>query len=124
MHLTSNLLALILSLQLLLGGLARLPIPSPSRIAAAQSQAKADALKSALPPSIQFHLNADQLMQAFGAVMCLASVLVSIPRRRVRRAGLVVAGAVLGVGLWSGVFAPAWLPVVNLGVVGGLWGCS
>ena len=118
--LASHILASILSFELLLGGQARLPFsPTPQIQKIAMS--KADGLKDALP---FVPLNAVNLTQLFGVLMCLASLLVAVPATRAR--GLLLSGSISLVWWYSHVRmgVPCWLPVVNTGLAGVIWWIS
>lgn len=86
MSLLSHVLAAILSLELLLGGQARLPFsPTPSLYK--RAMAKADGTLAAFP---FVPLDAVTFTQAIGVAMCIASVGVALPATRV--AGSVLSG--------------------------------
>ena len=86
MSLASHLLAAILSLELLLGGQARLPF-SPTPSLSKRAMAKADGTLAAFP---FVPLDAIAFTRAIGAAMCVASVGVALPATRV--AGSVLSG--------------------------------
>lgn len=79
MSLLSHVLATILSLELLLGGQARLPI-SPTLSLRKRAMAKADGTLAAFPI---VPLDAVTFTQAIGVAMCIASVGVALPMTRV-----------------------------------------
>ena len=75
----SHVLATILSLELLLGGQARLPF-SPTPSLRKRAMAKADGTLAAFPI---VPLDAVSFTQAIGVAMCIASVGVALPTTRV-----------------------------------------
>ena len=117
MHLSSHILAALLSFQLLLGGQARLPF-SPTPTLQKKAMSKAQGVKDAL----QFMpLDAIRLTQCFGVLMCLASILVALPDTR--RVGAMLAGSIACVGWYSQakMGVPYWLPIVNTGLAATIW---
>lgn len=89
----SHILAAILSIELLLGGQARLPI-SPTPSVNKRAMAKADGLKAAFP---FVPLDAPTFTQVIGVAMCIASVGVALPSTRL--AGSVLSGCLSLMGL-------------------------
>ena len=88
----SHVLATILSLELLLGGQARLPFsPHPTPSIQKQAMAKADGTLAAFP---FVPLRATTFMNVIGVAMCIASVGVALPIPEVRRAGAALSGCV------------------------------
>ncbi|KAF6229247.1 hypothetical protein HO133_007363 [Letharia lupina] len=103
-----HVLATVLSLELLLGGQARLPFsPTPSLYK--RAMAKADGTLAAFP---FVPLDAVTFTQVIGVAMCLASVGVALPATRVA-----------GWSQWR-MEIPYWLPVVNTGLAMAIWTVS
>ena len=109
MHGAAHIPAGILSSQLMLGSLARLPhspFPRLQKIA----MSKAEGFKAAVP---FVPLDAVSLTQYFGFILGLASILVALPRTR--RLGSMLSGS-LSILMWysqAKMGATDWLPIVN-----------
>ena len=74
----AHVLAAVLSLELLLGGQARLPFSMTPKLHK-RAMAKAEGIKAAFP---HVPLDATTFTQAIGATMCLASIGVALPATR------------------------------------------
>lgn len=86
----SHILATILSLELLLGGQARLPFsPHPTPSIHKQAMAKSDGTLAAFP---FVPLRATTFTNVIGVAMCVASIGVALPIPGVRSAGALLSG--------------------------------
>ncbi|KAF4552339.1 Hypothetical protein D9617_10g073200 [Elsinoe fawcettii] len=114
--------AILLSLEFLLGGIGRLgPVPFPALHA--RVTAKNQCIAPLLYPLIPFK-DVERHNLWAGAWMCFTGLLLAVPGTRGTTGTLGLVLFWTGAGAWSQKRAgmPFWLPMVNAGLGGVVWG--